>query len=394
MAAANRLRVVVVGAGAFGGWTALHLVRRGANVTLIDAWGPGNPRASSGGETRIIRATYGHREVYTRLTMNALEQWRDHDTRYRERLYRQVGVLWMFTGDGGFGEASAGVLRAHDIAFDQLTPVEASRRYPQINFDDVSSIYFEPEAGYLLARQACVSVVSRLIEGRGEFRIAAARTPIGVDDGSVERLDRLELADGTAVTADAFVFACGPWMGSLFPRSIGTNIVATRQEIYYFGPPAGDPSYSDRHLPVWADLRDHQMYGIPSQAGSFKVADDATGAIVDPSTVDRTVSAEGVAAARRFLATRFPGLSRAPLVSAEVCQYENTPDSHFIIDRHPTARNVWLVGGGSGHGFKMGPAVGEIVAGLALGESTPDPQFSLSRFAAPPPAGWQGKWQG
>jgi glycine/D-amino acid oxidase-like deaminating enzyme len=95
---------------------------------------------------------------------------------------------------------------------------------------------------------------------------------------------------------------------------------------------------------------------------------------------------------RRYLRLRFPALADAPLIRSEVCQYEATPDSHFIVDRHPSHERVWLVGGGSGHGFKMGPVIGQIVASLVLGETSIDPQFALARFAAPPSAGWRPKW--
>jgi glycine/D-amino acid oxidase-like deaminating enzyme len=208
-------------------------------------------------------------------------------------------------------------------------------------------------------------------------------------------LSHIVLGDGTRLEADAFVFACGPWLPSLFPDVVGTNLTATRQEVFYFGTPAGDARFRGPDLPVWMDFaagsRSGQIYGIPGSAG-FKVADDAPGPVMDPTTGERSVSADGVARARAFLALRFPALADAPLIGSEVCQYESTPDDHFIIDRHPRAPNLWIVGGGSGHGYKMGPAVGEMVASLVLEAAAPDPQFSLSRFGAPPQGGWQQKW--
>jgi len=387
---AHRPRIVVIGAGAFGGWTALELTRRGAGVTLIDAWGPGNSRASSGGETRVIRATYGTRGIYTRIAMRALELWRAHDARCHTHLFHQTGVLWMFGADDSFGRASAEVLHAHGATLEPLTPAEASRRYPQINFDGISSVFFEPDAGYLLARRACEGVVDRLSAQGGKYRMGTAPQPVRVDSTP---LKQIALQDGTFLEADAFVFACGPWLASLFPDVVGTRISATRQEVYYFGPPGGDAMFTDRRMPVWIDFRDRQIYGIPANATSgFKVADDTSGPVMDPTTSDRDASAAGIAAARAFLSLRFPALAEAPLVGSEVCQYESSPDANFIIDRHPGAANVWIVGGGSGHGFKMGPVVGEMVASLVLGESVPDPSFSLARLTSPPAGGWQEKW--
>jgi glycine/D-amino acid oxidase-like deaminating enzyme len=381
-------RVVVFGAGAFGGWTALQLLRSGARVTLLDAWAPGHARASSGGETRIIRATYGTRAVYTKMALRALELWRAFDP--DRRLLHESGVLWMFGDDDGFGAASARVLADHGAAFHHLTHEEARRRYPQVCFDHASSIFQEPEAGYLLASRACEAVVQRFTTEGGTYRQAAAGIPVAV---SAAGRHRVETRDGAVVEADAFVFACGPWLPELFPDVIGDRIVPTRQEVYYFGTPAGDASFSDARLPVWIDIHGSQIYGIPATiSNGFKVADDATGPRIDPTNDERSVSAEGVKRMRSFLSSRFPALAAAPLVRSEVCQYESTPDSHLIIDRHPLASNVWIVGGGSGHGFKMGPALGEMVASLVLGDGTPDPQFSLARFNVPPAGGWDRKW--
>ena len=215
-------------------------------------------------------------------------------------------------------------------------------------------------------------------------------SPVSVEGG---RLRRVTLADGTAIDADAFVFACGPWLGSIFPDVIGDRILPTRQEVYYFGTPAGDSRFTESQLPVWIDIRDRQIYGIPANGHSgFKVADDVSGPVIDPTTVDRRSTEEGLAVARGYLARRFPALRGAPLVGSEVCQYQSTLDSHLIVDRHPHAEDVWIVGGGSGHGFKLGPVIGEMVASLVLGESRPDPLFSLTRFLTPPPDGWSKKW--
>jgi sarcosine oxidase len=378
----------VIGAGAFGGWTALELRRRGAEVTLVDAWGPGNARASSGGETRIIRSMYGSRAVYTAMALRALGLWREHDT--ERRLLRETGVLWMFREDDEFSEASEVALRDHGARLDRLPLADARRRYPQIDFRDIGTVFVEPAAGYLFARRACEDVVARFVSSGGTFRVAAAAGPVDAE-GVAKR--RLLLRDGTTLEADAFVFACGPWLPTLFPDVIGSHLEVTRQEVLYFGAPAGDDRFTDACLPVWCDMGESQIYGIPTAGVSgFKIADDRSGLPIDPTTEERRATPEAVARMRRFLAVRFPALADAPLVASEVCQYESTPDAHFIVDRHPRAPNLWIVGGGSGHGFKMGPAVGEMVASLILGDASPDPLFALARFVTPPPGGWQKKW--
>lgn len=369
--------VAVVGAGAFGGWTALWLSRRGAQVTLIDAWGPGSMRASSGGETRVIRASYGDRAVYTRMAARALRLWTEHEREWGRRFYVPTGALWMFGTDDSFARSSAQVMAAEGIAFERLPLDVAQRRWPQVSFDGVSSVMFEPHAGYLLARQSCARVVEHVRAMGATYRVAAAR-PFEPRAS----LTSVALEGGGTVTADAFVFACGPWLGRLFPDVIGTRVRATRQAVCYFGTPAGDTRFDEGTLPVWVDFRERLVYGIPGNANrGFKLADDTLGPDFDPTSGERRIADAEVADARAFLRTRFPALADAPFLGGEVCQYENSPDSHFIVDRHPAASNVWIVGGGSGHGFKMGPALGEMVAGLVLSDGTSDPQFRLARFA-------------
>ncbi|HEU5170209.1 MAG TPA: FAD-dependent oxidoreductase [Gemmatimonadales bacterium] len=369
--------VAVVGAGAFGGWTALHLRRAGARVTLLDAWGAGNSRASSGGETRVIRGIYGGERRYVELTLRSLALWREAERRWGRRLYRCTGAVWMFHGDDAYARTTLPLLRAAGLPAVELTVAEAASRYPQIDFSGVRSVFVEAEAGYLLARQACEAVREALVAEGGEYRTAAAEPARPAKGG----LGSLRLADGSALHADRFVFACGPWLGAILPDVVGERVRATRQEVFFFGLPRGDTRYDEGTMPVWVDHGARFMYGIPgNERRGFKVADDTRGPVIDPTTEERLPTADALARARALLRTRFPGLADAPLVEARVCQYEQTPDGHPILDRHPDADNVWIAGGGSGHGFKMGPAVGEQVARLVLGDGAPDPFFSLGRF--------------
>jgi glycine/D-amino acid oxidase-like deaminating enzyme len=372
--------VAVVGSGAFGGWTALHLLRGGARVTLLDAWGAGNSRASSGGETRVIRGVYGARPLYIDLVTRAFALWRENEARFKRRLYHRTGALWMFQGDDAYARGAMPYLTKAGLAVRELSVAEASRRWPQIDFDGVRTIFHEEEAGYLTARQACETVRESFVAEGGEYRTAQA-TPGGIAAGE---MGSLALGDGTTVRADRFVFACGPWLGRVFPDVIGNLIRATRQEVFYFGVPAGDSRFDETACPVWVDFADRLFYGIPgNERRGFKVADDTHGAPIDPTDVERLPSAEALARARQVMAARFPALAKGPLVESRVCQYENSPDGDFIIDRHPAASNVWLAGGGSGHGFKMGPAIGEHVAALVLGTVNVQPAFALARFSSP-----------
>ena len=381
MPTAKQPHIVVVGAGAFGGWTALFLRRQGARVTLVDAWGPGNSRASSGGETRVIRATYGPRAVYTRMAARALALWKEHQTQWHRPLYHGIGVLWLVESDEQFEKAALPILREARVTFEELLGAEVARRFPQINCEQVRWAILEKDGGYLTARRACAAVLEGFLAEGGEYRQLAVQSPIQPERGE---LSSVTLSDGSRLMADGFVFACGPWLGSLFPGVIGDRVRPTRQEVFFFGTPAGDRRFTEEALPVWADHGARFMYGIPgNEWRGFKVADDTRGPVIDPTTESRVPSPDALQIARDYLAYRFPDLKGAPLLESRVCQYEQSPDEHFIIDRHPQASNAWIVGGGSGHGFKHGPAVGELVARLVLSGAAgaPDEQFRLSRFA-------------
>jgi glycine/D-amino acid oxidase-like deaminating enzyme len=369
--------IAIIGAGAFGGWIALYLLRGGAQVTLLDAWGPGNSRASSGGETRIIRGAYGPDQPYTKLAARALKLWQQHEAEWKRKFFFPIGVLWMAKKDDAFERGSLPSLKEAGIQFEQLSAKELARRWPQISFENVEWGIYEPQSGYLLARASAQAVVEQFVAEGGEYRQAMVIEQ-DLDSGQWKTL---QLSDGTTLAADRYVFACGPWLGKMFPHTVGPHFTSTRQEIFFFGTPPGDARYDEGNVPVWGDHSDHFMYGIPGNQGrGFKVADDERGAEFDPTSGHRLVSEEGLEAVRRYLAYRFPGMKDAPLIETRVCQYENTTDNNFIVDRHPDNANAWIVGGGSGHGFKHGPALGEMVAKLVLKDETADPLYRLARF--------------
>ena len=375
----SKLNIAVVGAGAFGGWTALHLLERGAHVTLLDAWGPGNSRASSGGETRIMRGAYGPDQPYSKLAARALKLWQKYERRWKSQFLHRTGVLWMVSSpEDAYERGSIPMLREAKISFRELSTAEMSKRWPQISFSNVHWGIFEPECGYLDARTSCQAVVEAFIAAGGEYRQVAV-----LGEGLEESpLRNLRLSDGSRLKADRYVFACGPWMGRLFPETLGNWIKPTKQDIFFFGPPAGDSRFTDATLPVWGDHAGRFFYGIPGGDGrGFKVADDTRGGPFDPTEGERVVSPATLRRVREYIAFRFPAMKDAPLIETRVCQYEQTPDSNFIVDRHPRIDNMWLLGGGSGHGFKHGPALGELMAELLLGDGDVNAVWRLSRFS-------------
>jgi monomeric sarcosine oxidase len=373
----GRVTVAVVGAGAFGGWTALHLLRRGARVLLLDAWGPGNVRASSGGESRIFRGGYGADSIYTEMAAHALQLWLENQRRWKRTLYHPVGVLWLAGGDDLFHRASLAALDQAGLPYEQLSRSQLEKRLPQVNFEDVAWAIYEEKGGYLAARLACQAVVEEFIAEGGEYRQVAALPGRMLGNA----LGGLRLSDGTRFRADRYVFACGAWLGKIFPVVIGRLIRPTRQEVFYFAVPGGDRRFHAGELPIWLEHGKRMFYGIPAnRLHGFKIADDTRGRLFDPNKGRRTTTAKRLKAAQEYLGFRFPGLREAPLAEARVCQYEDTPDRHFIVDRHPRAENLWLVGGGSGHGFKHGPAVGELASQVVLEGKSPPEAFRLSRF--------------
>lgn len=369
--------MAVIGAGAFGGWAALELLRRGARVTLVDGWGPGNSRASSGGDTRVIRHTYRER-IYVDMVSRALHLWQEHQRRWSRPLLRQTGVLWMVQDNETYERAALPHLEAAGIEHEILQADEIGRRHPQICMDGIRWGIHEPGAGYLLARRACEAVLDGFLAEGGEY-LQAWAVPGPMEGGEMRGI---RLLDGTHLQAERHLFAGGPWLGQLLPASLARLVRPTRQEVFTFGPPAGDSRFAEGALPVWAVHGERLWYGIPGgERRGFKVADDTKGNDFDPTHGDRTPSKQGLARARAFMELRFPAMQGAPLLEARVCQYENSPDDHFILDRLPQAANVWLLGGGSGHGFKHGPALGELAAAVVLEERPVEAFFSLSRLS-------------
>jgi len=366
--------VAVVGAGAFGAWTAWHLRRAGRSVALIDAYGPGNARASSGGQTRVIRMGYGDQEVYTRWSLRSLALWRELLAKagYPERL-QISGVLWMARERDPLTTRTLETLTRLGVRHERLERAALQARWPQIELGPLTWAIHEPESGFLEAFAAVQAVAEQAI-GAGVAYRQAKVLPLP-DQGP---LGALRTADGESVSAGTYVLACGPWLPKLCPGVLGNRIFPTRQEVFYFGVPAGDRRFASSSLPVWVDFAE-EIYGIPDFKGrGFKVAPDRHGPLVDPDSLERVASPDTLARVREFVARRFPAMKDAPLVASEVCQYENTSNGDFLIDRHPALPNVWLVGGGSGHGFKHGPAVGEYVAARVADGAAVDAKFSLA----------------
>jgi sarcosine oxidase len=370
---ANTYDVAVVGAGVFGAWTAYQLQRTGKRVVLIDAYSPGHSRSSSGDESRIMRMGYGADEIYTRSARRGLQLWQELFARINQPLFHQTGVLWLAHEDDPYPVKCAETLGKVGVAFEKLTRAELDQRYPQFVLDRISWALLELDSGALIARRAVQAVVLEAIENGAEYLQDAVKTPAGKRE-----LDCITTAGGRRISAGNYVFACGPWLPKIFPDLLADRIHSTRQEVFFFGAPAGVRRFTSPGLPIWIDFKE-EAYGLPDLEGrGIKVAIDRHGPPFDPDTGNRIVTSEGLSAVRHYLARRLRGLKDAPVTETRVCQYENTSNGDFLVDLHPQFDNLWLVGGGSGHGFKHGPVVGEYVAARVEGSVEGiEPRFSL-----------------
>jgi len=373
MSGAKTYDVAVVGAGVFGAWTALELARRGKSVLLVEAYGPGHSRSSSGDESRIIRMGYGAEEIYTRWSQRSLVRWKElFAATGNEALFQNTGVLWMAAAGDPTLRATREVLTRCGVTFREFGREALASKYPQIGLEEIAEGIFEPESGVLMARRAVAATVAEAVRTGVEFRAAEIHEPQGTGE-----LREIASTSGKTFAAKEFVFACGAWLKKLFPKILGERIFVTRQAVFYVSIPAGDTRFSAAALPTWL-VQNDECYGMPDlESRGLKIALDRHGEPVDPDTQSRLVTDAEVAEMREYVARRFPALADAPIAETRVCQYENTSNGDFLIDRHPELSNVWLAGGGSGHGFKHGPAMGEYVAGQLVGGEVAEPRFSL-----------------
>ncbi|MGB6383741.1 MAG: FAD-dependent oxidoreductase [Terriglobales bacterium] len=363
--------VAVVGAGVFGAWSAYWLRKAGLRVILLDAYGAANSRSSSGGESRIIRAAYGEDDFYSRWALRSLPQWKELAARCGQEIFHETGVL-TFSDDSTDLVAQSG--RSLDrleqerlgIVYERLGAAQLAKRFPQIGLKGNEVGILEPHSGALMARRGVQVLVEELVREGLDYRVAAATPP-----SSKGRLSSIATSGNGTISARVFVFACGPWLPKVFPKLLGSYIQPERAEVYFLGVAPGDPRFYPPQMPTWIyKSKEVEAYGMPVlENRGFKVAVDKLSLPADPDTMDREPTPPYRAQLRAFVAERFPALKDAPVIETRVCQYENTGTGNYVVDRHPEMENVWIVGGGSGHGFKNGPAMGEYVASVVAREA-------------------------
>ena len=365
--------IAVVGAGAFGAWTALHLQQSGAQVTLVDQYGPANSRATSGGETRGVRTGYGghpHELLWMGWAKRAIEKWNAWDEQWQDMLLPRVffttSDLIMRDEWTDFMEDTRRNWEELGIRHEVLDADEVRRRWPVIDLTDITVALWEQDAGVVRARRAIESVARVFEHEGGHMRIARA----GMGGSANRRLNALGLQPGEELSAGTFVFALGPWFPKAFPELMGDRVRIPIGHVVYLRTPPGDNSYSYPNLP---------SYNFPGVTGwpalgpdnrGFRVRTGGRGGEDDPDTSRRWLEPDELERPRAFVAQRFPGLADAPISETRSCHYEISTTRNFFFDHHPDYDNVWFAGGGSAEGFKFGPVIGEYLAGRVLGTET------------------------
>ncbi len=427
-------QVVVVGAGAFGGWTALHLRRLGAKVTMIDMYGAGNARSTSGDESRGVRSSYGdraHGEQWMKWARVAMQKWTEFDRQFSKplkmRVYYTTGDVIMRQQEENFTKQTKEWWIKNKIPHEVLTGDEVRKRWPQWKTDDMSHAIYEPDAGVVRARRSCEAVAEVFRQDGGTIVIDRVVPPEEAGfDGS-----ELKLVSGNKIGADLFVFCTGPWLYKTF-ENMKNRMRTPMGQVFYWGTPPGDQRFSFPNMPSWNfggatgwaalpnDSRGFRVRGggggggrnrpptaagqpqavsappaaspgapagqnavtPPTPAGPQPAPPQATPPLsglpvntVDPDLSSRFVESDRVPNARAFIESRFPDLKDMPLLGTHACHYESTSSRNFIIDRHPTLKNIWISGGGNAEGFKMGPVVGEYTARRVLGKDK-DEEFA------------------
>ncbi len=367
--------VIVIGAGTFGVWTAYHLNQMGAKVTLLDAYGPGNSRASSGGETRLIQVDNDN-PVYVRSAMRAYEWWKKIEEASGEQIVLSTGRLAMSQQETYRSRASERKRQLESQGIHNteiLNQDEIRYRWPQINTEDIIVAMYNgggASGSTLLARKGCQAVAKMFEQDGGKMTIAKG-TPI-INKGKVEGV---RIAGGNVLKAQYYVFACGPWLPKIFPELLLPKLKIERRDVLFVGTPPGDASFSYPNLPEWS-VGGSGFYGFPGIEGrGLKVAPYPDDNAFDPDTDERLINPYQVKRTHDFVKHRFPALADQPITESRVCQVTNSTDGNFVVDQHPTSDNTWIVGAGSGHGFKHGPAIGEYAAKRILGEPV-DQEFN------------------
>lgn len=369
----GRADVAIVGLGAMGSAAAWQLAARGRRVMGFDRFHPPHANGSSHGRSRIIREAYFESPFYVPMVRRAWELWSQLEERSGRRLYRPTGGLTIGPPQGKLVSGFIESAEAHSVGFERLSAEEVGERFPVFRPDRHMVAVLESRAGVLLPED-CISVMLDLARQAGcalYFDEPIEQwTPAG--DGFVLRTRHGEYR------ADQVVFSAGAWMATELP-GIPLPLTVARQAMFWVSSRGPRERFFPDSFPVWLweTRRGPVFYGFPDLGDGPKIARHHGGRATTADTVSREVQAEESNEVLAFLRGAIPALAGA-VTDTRICLYTNTPDEHFIIDRHPRHPGAWIVSPCSGHGFKFAPAIGEAVADLVTGKS---PRYDLEPFS-------------
>lgn len=372
--------VIVVGVGGMGSAACYHLARRGVRVLGLEQFGIPNVFGSSHGHSRLIRMAYYEHPDYVPLLRRSYELWNALQDEFAIDLLTITGGLYIGPQHSRLVSGSLEAARLHDLPHQELSSVQVAARFPQFHLPAGYGAMYEEPAGILQPDLAVSTHARGAISHGAELR---GHEPV-LDWTASSSGVQVTTSDGV-YTAQRVVFCGGPWTTKLV-ADLGVPLTVTRQLVVWLAC-TSKLNYDVGAFPAWAmALEDESLYyGTPQIAArpGIKVAHHKPGAAVDPDRVNRNVNAGEMTSVIEGIQRLLPDLS-GPVLSIDVCLYTNSPDGHFLVDRHPQQDNVIVACGFSGHGFKFVPVMGEALADLALNGTTSLPIgfLGFSRFAS------------
>jgi len=362
--------VIVVGLGAMGSATACHLARRGMRVLGLDRFSPPHAFGSSHGETRIIREAYFEHPVYVPMVQRAYELWRDLEKESGTTLLRETGGVMIGRPDSDLVKGARHSADLHELRYEMLTAGQVRERFPALHPESDMVAVWEPRAGVLFV-DACITAHL----GQAQRYGAELRYEEPMLRWEPERDGIRVLTAQGEYRAQQLIVTAGAWLSVFFPD---LPLRVERQVLFWFDHASDSEMFTADRCPVhlWQFDGRRFFYGFPDLGNGVKVAFHHGGEITTVDAVRRRVEAGEMQEIRAALRRFVPAADGTPLAST-VCLYTNTPDEHFLIDRHPQHPQVLIASACSGHGFKFCPVIGELLTDLAQDNQ---PRFDLSLF--------------